>query len=387
MAGKVAIVGTGQTKGTRKRADVNLSGMVAEAARAAMEDAGISPKQIDAVVIGNAPEIFEGVNYPECWLGPAVGATGKPIIRVFTGGSVGASVGIAAYYHVSSGMFDTVLAVSFEKLSDGVPMYGLSVTYDPLWGRDIAAGAAGLVALQANQYLARYPHVTIEHMAKFALQDRTNALLNPNAHIWHKLTLEEILNSPVITSPLTLHMSCPTTDAAAAMVLTTAPRAKKMRKQPAYFRSVATCAEGAYYPGMDIASPASLKKAAGWAYKRAGIKDPVKELDVVELYSPFAPHNIIWGECVKLAAPGEGYKLVENGFSAIDGPLPINPSGGVISHNPIGATAMIRQIEAARQVMGCAGEFQVSKKVKTAMSHAWGGWLQFHNITILADRA
>jgi len=385
MARKVAIIGTGQTPGTRKRADVNLSGMVAEAARAAMEDAGVTPRDIDAVVIGNAPEIFEGVNYPECWLGAAVGVAGKPMIRVFTGGTVGASVGIAAYYHVSSGMHNTVLAVSFEKLSDGVPMYGLSVTYDPLWGRDIAAGAAGLVALQTNQYMAQYPKVTIKHLARSALQDRDNALLNPNAHVRQKLSLKEIMDAPVITSPLTLHMCCPTTDAAAALVLTTSQRAKKMRKQPAYIRSVATCAEGAYYPGMDIAAPASLKQTTKWAYDRAGVKDPVKEFDVVEMYSPFASHNLIWGECLGLAAPGEGYKLMKKGFSAIDGELPINPSGGVISNNPIGATAMIRQIEAARQVMGCAGDFQVPGKVRLALAHAWGGWLQFHNIAILAD--
>ena len=145
---------------------------------------------------------------------------------------MGASAGIAAYYHVASGLYDTVLAVSFEKLSDGVPMYGLSVTYDPLWGREIAAGAAGLVALQAHQYLARYPHIKIEHLARAALNDRTNALKNPNAHLRVKLTLDDILNSPMIASPLTLHMCCPTTDGAAAMVLTPAARPRSAARSP-----------------------------------------------------------------------------------------------------------------------------------------------------------
>ena len=385
MARKVAIVGTGQSKGARKRGDVNLAGLVAEAVKLALEDARLDPEKIDAVVLGSAPEIFEGVNYPECWLGPAIGALDKPIIRVYTGGTVGASAGIAAYYHVASGLYDTVLAVSFEKLSDGVPMYGLSVTYDPLWGRDLAAGAAGLVALQAHQYMARYPHITVEHLARAALNDRTNALKNPNAHIRVKLTLDDILNSPMIASPLTLHMCCPTTDGAAALVLVPAAKAKQRRKKPAYIRSVSTCAEGAYYPGMDIAAPMSLKLAGQWAYERAGIKDPVEELDVVELYSPFAPHNLIWGECLQLAKPGEGWRLVDEKFCGLQGKLPINPSGGVIANNPIGASGLIRQIEAARQIMGAAGEFQV-KKPKLALAHAWGGWVQFHNLMILADQ-
>jgi acetyl-CoA C-acetyltransferase len=383
MARKVAIVGTGQTKGVRKRDDVNLAGLVAEAVNLALADAGMDASQIDAVVLGSAPEIFEGVNFPECWLGPAIGALDKPILRVYTGGTVGASTGIAAYYHVASGLYDTVLAVAFEKLSDGVPMYGLSVTYDPLWGREIAAGAAGLVALQAHQYLARYPHISIEHLAKAALNDRTNALCNPNAHIRVKLTLDEILSSPMITSPLTLHMCCPTTDGAAALVLAPAAQAKKHRKKPAYIRSVSTCAEGAYYPGMDIAAPMSLKLAGQRAFQRAGIRNPVEQLDVVELYSPFAPHNLIWGECLQLALPGEGWRLVEDSFCGLNGKLPINPSGGVIAHNPIGASGLIRQIEAARQIMGVAGEFQV-KRPQLALAHAWGGWVQFHNVMILS---
>lgn len=384
MGRKVAIVGTGQTKGARKRGDVNLAGMVAEAVNLALADAKMDASRIDAVVIGSAPEIFEGVNFPECWLGPAIGALNKPILRVYTGGAAGASAGIAGYYHVASGQYDTVLAVAFEKLSDGAPRYGLSVTYDPLWGRDIAAGAAGLSALQANQYLARYPRVTIEHLAKAALNDRTNALRNPNAHLRIKLTLDEILSAPVISSPLTLHMCCPFTDGAAALVLTPAASARERRKKPAYIRAAATCAEGAYYPGMDIAAPMSLKRAGEWAYQRARIRKPVEQLDVVELSSPFAPHNLIWGECLGLAGPGEGWRLVDDGFCGLNGTLPINPSGGVIANNPIGASGLIRQIEAARQIMGVAGEFQV-KRPRLALAHAWGGWVQFHNVMILGS--
>ena len=129
----------------------------------------------------------------------------------------------------------------------------------------------------------------------------------------------------------------------------------------------------------------SLKLAGQWAYERARIKDPVEELDVVELYSPFAPHNLIWGECLQLARPGEGWRLVDEKFCGLEGKLPINPSGGVIANNPIGATAMIRQIEAARQIMGAAGEFQV-KRPEAGPGPCLGRRVQFHNVMILADQ-
>ncbi len=141
MTRAAAVVGTGQTKYTSRREDVNVAELTREAASRAVEDAGITPRDIDAIVIGSGPEIFEGVNCPEYWIGPALGVVGKPVMRIQTGGTAGASATIAAFYHVASGLFDVVLAVSYDKLSDGIAQYGLSTCYDPLWDRDFAAEA------------------------------------------------------------------------------------------------------------------------------------------------------------------------------------------------------------------------------------------------------
>jgi acetyl-CoA C-acetyltransferase len=377
-------VGTGQTKGRRRREDVNLSGLIHEAVRAALEDADLKPSDVDAVVIGNAPEVFEGINYPELLLGTASAGFMKPVMRIYTGGSVGASVGICAYYHVACGLHDVVLAVAFEKLSDGVPNYGLSVTYDPLWGRDFAAGAVTLVALQAREYMHRNPQITEEHFAMIAVKTRKDAQDNPYAHLQLELTVEEALSSHVVVSPLRLHDCCPTTDAAAAAVFASGDKAKRITDRPAWVKSIATCSEGAYYPGMDMVYPVSLQRAAQTAYKRAGITDPVKEIDVAELYCAFTPQEMIWAETVGLCERGKGGEMTESGRSRRDGEMPLNPSGTVVSNNPIGASALIRQIEAALQVSGKAGAHQVDG-VKTALAHGWGGWLQFHTIMILSS--
>jgi len=367
-----------------RRDDVNVAEMVREAALCAMNDAGIGPSQIDAVVIGSAPEIFEGVNSPENWVGPAVGAGGKPVMRIHTGGTVGASTGVAAFYHVAGGVFDTVLAVSYEKLSDGVAQYGLSACYDPLWDRDFACGAPALVGLQSNLYLSRYPGVNEEHAAMVAVKNRRNALNNPHAQLRREVTVRDVLDSAPIATPIKLLDCCPTSDGAAAMVIAEDRTARRLCPRPAWFAGVGTCSESPYVPHVDMAYPESCVRAAQQAYQMAWVYEPLRDLDVAEVYEAFSFQELIWSETLGLCSPGGGGRLVESGATAMDGELPVNPSGGVLSANPIGATAMIRQVEAAMQVMGRAGDRQVPGARK-ALAHAWGGAIQFSVVTIFAD--
>lgn len=384
MPKPVAIVGVGQTRHVSRRQDVNLPELVREAVKLALVDAGLEEGQIDAVFIGNAPELFEGVSFPSRWLGTACAGYLKPVIRIHTGGTVGASTTVAGYYAVASGLFETVLVVSFEKLSDGVPMYPLSAVYEPLWGRDFAAGAAAFAALQCRMYMARYPEVTVEHFAKVAARHRRNGTLNEYAHLQHAPTPEEVLASPPIVSPLTLHMCCPTTDGAAAMVLTTEANAGRLKTKAAFINAVGTCSEGAYYPGQDIVAPASLRRATEEALRRAGIRDPVNELDLAELYVAFAPQELIWLEAMGFCPSGDAPRRIEEGFTDLDGVLPVCPSGGVMCSNPIGASGMLRQLECALQVTGRAGKHQIPG-AKKALAHAWGGAVQFHVVTVISD--
>ncbi|MHB8895774.1 MAG: thiolase C-terminal domain-containing protein [Candidatus Geothermincolia bacterium] len=385
MARPAAVVGTGQTRYVSRREDVNVPELVREAALRALEDAGLQPKDVDAVIVGSAPEIFEGVNNPENWIGPAVGAAGKPVMRIHTGGTVGASATIAGFYHVASGLFDVVLVVAYEKLSDGVAQYGLSACYDPLWDRDFACGAPGLAGLQATQYLARHaPDVTEEHGAMVAVKNRRNAIKNPYAQLQLEITVEDVMASAPVATPLKLLDCCPTSDGAAAIVIAADRRARRLAPKPAWFAGVGTCSESPYVPHVDMAYPESCVRAAQQAYQMAWIYEPYKELDMAEIYEAFSFQELIWTEALGLCAPGEGGRLVESGKTAMDGEFPVNPSGGVLSANPIGASAMIRQIEAAMQVMGRAGEHQIAG-VKKALAHSWGGAIQFSTVTVFSD--
>ncbi|MHB8329074.1 MAG: thiolase domain-containing protein, partial [Acidimicrobiales bacterium] len=118
MAERCAVIGVGQTKHAAKREDVSIAGLVREAAERALQDAAMGWADIDAVVIGKAPDMFEGVMMPELYLAPALGAVGKPMLRVHTAGSVGGSTAIVAAHLVSSGVHERVLTVAFEKQSD-----------------------------------------------------------------------------------------------------------------------------------------------------------------------------------------------------------------------------------------------------------------------------
>ena len=132
-----AVLGTGQTHHRAKRADVSMAGLVREAAERALADAGLGWGDIDAVVVGKAPDLFEGVMMPELYLADALGAQGKPLLRVHTAGSVGGSTAVVATHLVQSGVFERVLTVAFEKQSEGNAQFALGS------GRGASLGAGG----------------------------------------------------------------------------------------------------------------------------------------------------------------------------------------------------------------------------------------------------
>src|SRR5688500_19349610 len=127
MGTRVAVAGIGQTKYAPKREDVSMAGLVREAALRALDDAQLTWDDIDAVVIGKAPDMFEGVMMPELYLADALGAVGKPMIRVHTAGSVGGSTALVAASLVQAGIHDRVLTVAYEKQSEADAMWALAM--------------------------------------------------------------------------------------------------------------------------------------------------------------------------------------------------------------------------------------------------------------------
>ena len=371
MGRRVAIVGTGQTYHKSSRKDVNGVELIQEATARALEDAGLTRKDIDAVVIGNMDH-FEGINYVDMWSIDGNGGLHKPVMKVTTGGTTGTTVAIAGYYHVASGLFDIVLAIGWEKNSESDTTAAINTVADPYWERPTYGGAITGLASNAGAWMHKYG-ITERDAALIAVRDRKNALKNPYAHLRKEITVDDVLNSPMLAYPIKLLDMCPRTDGACAVVFASEDRAQHITDKPAWVHQVSTRHNLAYFGDLDrsLIIP-SLSEACAEVYKNEGITDPLHELDVVEMYAPSSFAGLMWISALGLCEAREAAKLVSDGVTEMDGELPINPSGGVISTNCIGATGLIRVAEAAMQVSGKAGGHQV-EGAKLALATGFGG--------------
>jgi acetyl-CoA C-acetyltransferase len=381
---RVAIVGVGQTKHEATRGDLSIAGVVREAAMRALADAHMTWDDIDAVVIGKAPDFFEGLMMPEYYLADALGASGKPMMRVHTAGSVGGSTAIVASKLISSGIHERVLTVAFEKQSESEAMWALSMPMP--FSPPLVAGAGGYFAPYIRAYMRR-SNAPDDTGILITLKDRLNALKNPYAHLHEPdITYESVRDSLMLWDPIRYSETCPSSDGACAMVFTNEAGgdAYDGEFKPAWIHGTAWRSEPTLMAGRDQVSPLGGQECAKDVYAQAGITDPRKEIDEAEVYVPFSWFEAMWLENLGFCGEGEGWKLVHDGATAMTGDIPWNASGGVLSTNPIGASGMIRFAEAAMQVRGQAGEHQIDG-ARTALGHAYGGGSQFFAMWVVRN--
>ncbi len=402
----VAVVGVGYTPVfVSKRKDVNIAEMISESVEAALKNTNLTPDDIDAVTFGNM-QTFEGLNMPHLWASEHILALDKPTIRISTGGTTGMSTLQAAYYYVASGLYDTVMAVSWEKQSEGDSQVGLAGIVMPeamvmvqhgldLFGGGglsaMGGGSTGAAAFQAMSYL-HHSGADPEHIDKMAALERSNAALNPYAHLRKKTSVEDIQATPFIAWPLRFGHTCPTSDGATTCIVMSEEKARKLDWQVAWITGLGSATSDpstANFLEGQLTDPAEqmpAKLAAAKAYKMAGIKDPTREFDMAEMYNGFAHQSLMWLEKLGCCKEGEAHKMLDAGALNIDGELPTNASGGVFSTNAIGASAMNRPAECALQIMGkTEGGHKIPKKIRKALSHGWGGMFQYVTVMVLAD--
>lgn len=386
MSFPAAVLGTGQTHHVAKRHDVSMAGLCREAIDRALADADVTMADIDAVVIGKAPDMFEGVMMPELYLADALGATGKPLLRVHTAGSVGGSTGVVAANAVQGGVHEKVLAVSWEKQSESNAMWALSIPVP--FSMPVGAGAGGYFAPHVRSYIRR-SNAPGHIGAMVAAKDRRNGAKNPHAHLHQpEMTTESVLASQMLWDPIRFDETCPSSDGACAVVIggeESATAVEASGKKVAWVHGTAMRTEPTTFAGRDQVNPQAGRDAAAALWQAAGITDPVNEIDCAEIYVPFSWFEPMWLENLGFAAEGDGWKLTDKGDTEIGGQLPVNPSGGVLSSNPIGASGMIRFAEAAKQVMDRAGDYQV-ENARKALGHAYGGGSQYFSMWVVGSQ-
>jgi acetyl-CoA C-acetyltransferase len=276
MAERCAVVGVGQTHHKKRRDDVSIPGLLREAALRALEDAECTFADIDAVVIGKAPDAFEGIVQPELFLADALGCAGKPMLRVHTAGSVGGSTFIVGAHLIESRIHSRVLAIAWEKQSEGNAQWGLA------GGRGRGIGAGGAFAPWIRAYIEQTG--APEYIGwQVAVKDRLNALKNPYAHLHlPDINIEQVKESAMLWDPLRFLESCPSSDGACAVVLTDEAGGKRASKPAAWVEATAVRSELGFFPGRDPVRPRAGVECAHDVYQQANISVPRQEIDVAE---------------------------------------------------------------------------------------------------------
>jgi len=379
----IAIVGTGQTAHARRRLDVSQAGLAREAVIEALNDANLTMDDIDAVVVASGPAMFGAVNQPEKWLVDALGARYKPVVRVTSGGGTGLAGALQAVNQIKAGLARRVLVVAYDKLSEGALQASISTLYDPFWGREFAVGIMGFSAAYWRARMDLLGH-TEEAAAMVAVKNRKNAMLNPKAHVKKEVTVEEVLASKPLCWPIKILDVPPISDGACAVILAAEGDAETITSTPAWIRGMAYYSEADNGPNRSMLQSEPLKTAAARVYRKAGVTNPRRQFDVAELQEPYTCFELSYYEGLGLCAEGEAAALIASGATEMTGDIPVNPSGGCMGANPIGATALIRLAEAAMQVTGKAGAHQI-EGAELALVQAGGGWANLRGVAVVGS--
>ena len=381
---KVAVVGAGMTKFVRRAQETGPE-LSWQAAKMALDSAGLTLKDVDAVVIGSAPDAFDGVHMKGEYLADGSGAWGKPCIRGYVGGGTGVFSPIQGWYHIASGQFDTVLVVCEEKMSSCHPHpQGAFITiFDHITERPLGPNLLWIFALEMNRYMTVHG-ITKEEIALVAVKNKKNALDHPCAQLGQELTVEDVLNSEVLAWPVNRLDVSPASDGAAAVVMCAEHVAKRVSDRPVWVEGVGWHLDTAYWTNRDLYYPRYVEYAARMAYDMAGIKDPRKEIHIVEPYDPFDYKELHHLEGLLLCERGGAARLTADGVTQRDGDLPVCPSGGLLGvGNPIAAAGLMKVCELFWQLRGEAGKRQVPGTPRRGLAQAWGDLMQVGTVIIL----
>ena len=368
---KVCVIGAGSTK--YGKLEDSITDIALQASVDAIESAGIEPKEIGAGYISN---VF-GIADKQVHLGPLImsnlGIPEAPSLSIESACGSGSVSFREAYANVAAGFYDAVLATGVEKVTHtGTEWTTTYFSYCSDFFYEGGAGASfpGLFASMARAYLAEFK-ASEEDLALVAVKNHDNGLLNPKAHLRKKITVDDVLQSPVVASPLKLYDCCPFSDGASAVIICNEKFAKDHSKN--YIKVIGSGRGGspAALQGRErITTIPSTKIAAQAAYKMAGVTP--KDIDFAEVHDCFTIAELVDTEDLGFFEKGEAVEALRQGRTRLNGDIPINPSGGLKSKgHPIGATGIGQVVEVFDQLTGKAGERTV-KDAKIGLTHNFG---------------
>lgn len=373
---KTAIVGAGCST-FAEHWDKGSEDLIVEAVFEAYADAGIEDpaRQIDAIFCGSLYSAMGPVDVSEAL------KLYKPLASVYNYCATGTEVVRSACMAIAAGLYDTVLAVGYDKPKDrGVS--GPSVTYRGV--RDLPATPAGWFSLAAAPYFDKFG-AGREDLARIAVKNHHNGTLAPKSFLKKKITVEDALSARMIAWPFGLYDCAAQTDGAAAVIVTRADLARNYPGQPVYVKAIAShCSPNPHTdPDHDFLRWKATELAAADAYRMAGIDNPMRQIDVAQVHDCFTMTELLSYEDLGFIPKGAAKEHIASGTFALDGELPINTDGGLKSFgHPTGATGVRMIVENVLQLRGQAGARQV-EGAKLALSHNIGGYPTGCAISIL----
>ena len=381
---KVAVVGAGMTKFMRRALETGPE-LAWEASSLALDSCGLTLKEIDGVVVGSAPDAFDGVHMKGEYLTPGAGGWGKPVTRPYAGGGTGVLLPIQGWLQVASGLFDCCLVVAEEKMSTCHPHpQGAFVTiFDNILERPLEPNLIWIFALEMRRYMEAYG-ISKEEIARVSVKNKRNAMDHPSAQTAGEITVADVLESEVMVWPVNRLDVSPVSDGAVAVVLAAEEVARRLTDKPVWIDGVGWNLDTTYWTNRDLAYPAYVERAARMAYDMAGIKEPRKEINIVEPYDPFSYKELHHLEGLLLCGKGEAARLTVDGVTERTGDLPVCPSGGLLGvGNPIAAAGLMKIAELFWQLRGEAGRRQVPGRPRTGLAQAWGDLMQVGTVVIM----
>ncbi|MDK2877034.1 MAG: acetyl-CoA C-acetyltransferase [Archaeoglobaceae archaeon] len=382
---KVGVIGVGCSKfGTR---DVTIQELAFEAVSEALKDADVGQEDIDLSVVGcvgtRGYELMPAVVVNEY-----CGFTGKGPIRVEAACATGSAAVYSAYSSIKAGIADIAIAIGVEKMTEvdtatSAAIGGRAGNY--LWEFHFYGTTfPAYYAMHATAHMAKYG-TTERQLASAAVKAHRNAAKNPKAHFQKEITVEDVLNSRMITYPLKLYDCSPISDGASAAILASEKAVKEHGFDPIWIESVGYSSDTSNmtmrenYVGLK-----ATRMAAEMAYKGAKITDPLKSFDIATVHDCFTIAEIMAYEDLGFCKKGEGGKFVENGESDFGGKIPVNTFGGLKAKgHPLGATGVAMVYEAVKQLREEAGSLQVDLKHYRALTHNVGGTGHFAWVFVL----
>jgi acetyl-CoA C-acetyltransferase len=358
---KVAIIGAGITK-FGELWDVSFRQMMVEAGVRAIEDAGISGEQIDAMYTGSmsSGELVRQEHIASL-IADHAGLLPIPCTRVENACASGGVAIREAMIAVASGIHDVVVAAGIEKMTDVLAKKttgAMATAADQEWEACVGATFPGLNGLIARRHMYEFG-TTEEQMAMVAVKNHHNACFNPCAQYRREITVDTVLNSPPVASPLKLLDCSPITDGAACVILAPAERAREFTDTPILIAGSGQASDTiALHSRQTLTSLQATIDAAKTAYKMAGVGP--NDIQLAEVHDAFTIMEIMAIEDLGFCKKGDGGKITEEGETAIGGRIPVNPSGGLKGKgHPVGATGVAQVVEIVQQLRGEAGKRQV----------------------------